>query len=123
MIGRITLYIPFPCNFSGLTWYRKRQAGFSFTNHATLILSQNIGVDISELPEWAKKNQTLYFAEMLFAAYLAWSQENYKKPIFTKQKISEGFTKLSEYDQKSIIKAWNESLTMGAKQIPVKKKL
>lgn len=122
MIGRITLNIPLACNFSGLTYYRKRQAGFSFTNHATLILSQNVGIDLSELPEWAKKNQTIYFAEMLYAAYLAWSQENYKKPIFSKQKISEGFTKLSETEQKSIISVWNDSLTLGAKQIPVKKK-
>ena len=122
MIGRVDIQVPYKFNIIGLSFYRDRQAGFAFTNQATLILAQNVGIELQEVPKWAKENQTLYFIESLFAAYIAYCQENYKKPVFDKKRLSEGFTHLSEEDQKKIVRVWNEALTTGAKPIPSKKK-
>jgi hypothetical protein len=122
MIGRITIPIPYQTKVFGLSFFRKRQAGFSFTNHATLLISQHTGVELSKVPEWAKENKTLYFIETLYAAYIAWCQENYKSPVFDKQRLMVGFNQLDEDRQKMIVKVWNESTTFGAKKIPSKKK-
>lgn len=122
MIGRIVIKVPFAYSFAGLTLYRNRQAGFSFTNHATLILAKNVGIEMSELPKWAKENQTMYAAEMMYAAYLADCMERFEKPKFTRKKLSEGINKLSDEDLKRIISAWNDSVSIGAKQILKKKR-
>ena len=122
MIGRIVINVPFAYTFAGLSYYRNRQAGFSFSNHATLILSQNIGIDLADLPKWAKENQTMYAAEMMYSAYLAYCQENYQKPVFSKKKLSEGISRMSDEDLKRIITAWNDSVSIGAKQIVKKKR-
>jgi hypothetical protein len=122
MIGRIVINVPFAYTFAGLSYYRNRQAGFSFSNHATLILSQNIGIDLADLPKWAKENHTLYAAEMMYSAYLAYCQENYKKPVFSKKKLSEGINRLSEDDLKRIISTWNDSAKIGVKEVVKKKR-
>lgn len=122
MIGRITIQIPFLFSFAGLTWFKSRQAGFSFNNRATLILSENVNRTIDQLPKWIEENRTLYFSEMLYAAYLSHCQETYTKPKFSREKLTQGYLRLSEEDQKRIIKAWNEANSTGAKDMPVKKK-
>ena len=123
MIGRIKIQVPFLFSFAGLTWFKFRQAGFSFTNKATLILAENIGKKIDEVPKWVDENRTLYFSEMLYAAYLAYCQENYTKPVFSKEKLIQGYLRLDESEQKRIVGAWNESVTFGAKPYPGKKKV
>ena len=121
MIGRIKINIPFAYSFAGLSYYRNRQAGFSFSNATTLILAQNIGIELSELAKWAKENQTLYFLEMLWAAYVSHCQETYTKPVFTKKKLAEGINKLPEGELKRIVAVWNDSMKIGAKEISKKK--
>ena len=122
MIGRIKLNIPFLFSFAGLIWFKNRQAGFSFCNRTTLILAENIGKSIDEIPKWVDENRALYYGEMLYAAHLAYCQENYIKPTWTRKKLIEGYMKLPEEEQKKIVKAWNDSVNIGAKPLPGKKK-
>lgn len=122
MIGRINIKIPFRRSIFGVSFYRTKEAGFSFTNQATLILSQNLKIDINVLPKWVDENRVLYLTEMLWAAYICNCQETFSKPKFSKSQIIDGFSKLEETGQKEIIKVWNDSLTMGAKPIPGAKK-
>jgi hypothetical protein len=122
MIGRIETYIPFAYSFAGLSYNKTRQVGFSFNNHATLILAQNIGIELSKLQEWAKENKTLHFMEMMFAAYISHCRETYQKPKVTKQKLIEGLNRLPEDELKKIVAAWNDSVSIGAKEITKKKR-
>lgn len=122
MIGRIDIQVPIRIKVLGLSFFKNRQVGFSFTNHAILILSKNTGVEMSKIPEWAKENQIIYFAETLYSAYIANCQETYQKPKLNKTQITEGFNMLSDEDKKRVLTTWNESLSFGAKEIPSKKK-
>lgn len=122
MVGRINITVPFACQFAGLTWYRPRRAGFCFTNHATFLVCENVGKEMNEIVEWSQKNQMQYFAEMLWAAYLAWCFENSKLPKFKKKELLDGFNRLPKDEQKRVVKTWNDATTIGAKQIKAKKK-
>lgn len=122
MIGRIKISFPYRVKVLGLSFYRNKLAGFSFTNQATLILSQHLKIDINDLTKWVEENRTLYITEMIYAAYICNCQETYTKPIFTKSQLLNGFSKLDEQNQKDLMRVWNESLTIGSKPIPGAKK-
>ena len=122
MVGRISISVPFRYNIAGLSFFINRRAGFSFTNHATLILANSLGKELDEVNQWAKENRTLFVNEMFYAAYLAYCQENYTKPKFSKTKIAQGFLRMDIEDQKKIMKVWNDSATFGAKSMPGAKK-
>lgn len=122
MVGRISISVPFRYNIAGLTFFVNRRAGFSFTNHATLILANNLNKTIDEVNEWARQNRTLFINEMFYAAYVAWCQENYTRPVFSKTKIAQGFLRLDLEDQNKIMKVWTDSTTFGAKSMPGAKK-
>ena len=54
---------------------KKITVGFSFINQAILIACDNAGIEVDKFFEWAKKNQTLYFSEMIYATYIAYCQQ------------------------------------------------
>ena len=122
MVGRISISVPYRYNIAGLTFFINRRAGFSFTNHATLILANNLGKTVDEVNQWAKQNRNQFLFEMFYASYIAWCQENYTKPTFSKPKINQGFLRLELEDENKIMKVWNDSATFGAKPMPGAKK-
>lgn len=99
-----------------IQYTRKVRTGFLFTNKAFLILSENTGKTLDELFDWSEKNQTLYFLEMLYAAYLNYCQSNYKMPELNKQELSLSFAILPENDKKKIIETWANAENFGLEQ-------
>lgn len=77
---------------------------------------------INDVMKWADKNRNIFMAEMLWAAYLANCQENYKKPVFDKARFLQGYAKLPDSEQKRIIECWNESKEFGVQPIQGAKK-
>lgn len=95
---------------------KKEKVGFHFINRAMLIASENLNIDIDDFFDWADKNRTLYFAELMYSAYLTWCQDNYKEPVFNKQSLLFSFGLLEESDKKKIFETWSRSESFGVKK-------
>lgn len=115
MTGKIEIKLPYFKRFLFLRFKAKIKAGFLFWNEAILITCRNVGIDMKDFFTWAEKNQTLYFSEQLYGAYLLWCRENYTKPKLTKQDLLWGFSNADEADQKKVMETWKESESFGVR--------
>jgi hypothetical protein len=88
---------------------------------AILIACRNLKIDLDEFFDWADKNRTLYFAEMLHSAYVVYCQERYIKPVFDKQQLLFAFGLLTEDKRKEVMTVWAQSESFGVKQANKKK--
>ena len=95
---------------------KKEKTGFHFCNKAILIVAENAKIELDEFFNWADANRTLYFAEMLFAAYLVYCQENYQRPKFTKGELIYSFGLLNDEQRQKVIKAWANSERFAVKE-------
>lgn len=94
----------------------KIRVGFLFWNEAIIICSRDLKIELKDFFDWAEKNNTLYFTQMLFAAYILWCKENYKKPALSKHELIYAFTTLPEDKQKELMMVWKDSESFGVKQ-------
>ena len=115
-MGTIELTLTQIKKFWFLAFRKKVKVGFSFTNIAMLICARNLKIDLDDFFDWAEKNQTLYFSEMLYAAYLAFCQSRYIKPQLTKKELLSGFSELDEDKQKEVLTVWRDSESFGVKK-------
>lgn len=99
---------------------KKIKAGFHFCNRAMLIAAENTKIELDKFLEWAQKNQTLYFTEMLYAAYVVYCQDRYQSPEFDKSGLILSFGLLPDEKQKQVLKTWAYSEGFGVKS-PKKK--
>lgn len=112
-MGEIELILSKVCKFWFFQYTKKVRTGFLFTNKAFLILSENIKLSLDDLFDWSEKNQTLYFLEMLYAAYLNYCQTKYQRPALNKQELSLAFAILPEEKRKNIIAVWGNAENFG----------
>lgn len=95
---------------------KKRNVGFMFVNKAMLVAAENAKIELNKFFEWADKNRTLYFAEMLYAAYVVWCQSKYNKPVFSKSELIYSFGLLSDAEREKVLKVWSQSETFGVRK-------
>jgi len=115
-MGRIELILTHFRKFWFLRFPAKIKVGFLFWNEAILFVAREMKIELKDFFEWAEKNQTLYFTEMLYASYLVWCKENYVKPKLSKRELVYSFSLLSESKQKEVLKVWQESESFGVKE-------
>lgn len=120
-MGTIKLTLTHLRKFWFLRIPRKIKTGFTFSNMAILIACRNLKIDLDEFFDWADKNRTLYFAEMLHSAYVVYCQERYIKPVFDKQQLLFAFGLLTEDKRKEVMTVWAQSESFGVKQANKKK--
>jgi len=115
-MGTIELTLTRFIKFWFLRFKSKTKVGFCFWNEAILFTARRLNIELDSFFDWAKKNQTLYFSEMLYSAYEVWCKENYQKPLFNKSELLISFSLLPEKKQKKIMKVWQESESFGVKE-------
>jgi len=115
-MGTIEIKLQYYRNLLFFRIKSKLTVGFHFWNEAILIACRNAGIETKDFFSWAEKNQTIYFTEQLFAAYLLWCRENYKRPKLTKQELIYGFSNAPEKLQKQVVRVWRDSENFGVKQ-------
>lgn len=115
-MGRIELILTHFRKFWFLRFPVKIKVGFLFWNEAILYAAREMKIELKDFFEWAQKNQTLYFTEMLYASYLVWCKENFIKPKLNKKELIYSFSLLPESKQKELMKTWSESESFGVKE-------
>jgi hypothetical protein len=115
-MGEIELYLTHFRKFWFLRFPVKIKVGFLFWNEAILFVAREMKIELKDFFEWAEKNQTLYFTEMLYASYLVWCKENFVKPKLSKRELVYSFSTLPESKQKELMKVWSESESFGVKE-------
>lgn len=115
-MGTIELILTHFRKFWFLRFKSKIKVGFCFWNDAILLTCRNMKIELKDFFQWAEKNQTLYFSEMLYAAYLIWCKENYHRPSLSKQDLLYSFSIAKIEDQKAVMQTWRDSESFGVKE-------
>jgi hypothetical protein len=122
-MGTIELQLTQFRRFGFVHYKRKLKVGFCFWNEAILQTSRRVKIKLDDFFKWAETNQTIYFSEMLYSAYVVWCKEKYQVPELDKKQLLRGFADLSESEQKEILNVWQESESFGVKDLGNKKKV
>lgn len=115
-MGTIELTLTRLKKFLFFRYIKKEKIGFIFSNRAMLQAAESVNIELDKFFDWAEQNRTLYFAEMLYSAYLVWCQESYLKPVFGKSELIYAFGNVSDEKRKDVLKTWADSESFGVKK-------
>ena len=114
----IIVNLPFPAKFLGISFFKFKRMGFTFTNMAIFLFRENNQLETSdEYNEWIKKNgETKLVSEMIYSAAQTYLMNNQLKQKFTKQNLNIAIASTTEENQQKIVNCWKNSSTFGTKE-------
>lgn len=113
----IIVNLPFPAKFLGVSFFKFKRMGFTFTNMAIFLFRENNQLQSSDdYNEWLKKNgEAKLVSEMIYSAAQTYCMNNQLKQKFTKQDLNIAIASTTQENQKEIMKCWTNSSNFGLK--------
>ena len=117
--GTIEIRLPYPVRLGFVSFFIKRNIGFSFDQLSMFRLLQNNEIDLPTHSDWLKKTpKSVIASEQIFAAAESYCISRRKKNNFTKEGLAKALNEAGEKVTKRIIDCYMQSEQLGQRKMP-----